>query len=152
MGNSGSSVCCMSPDEMFSNAKQKTDNRKDRQRQLSIEKERLKEEITLNCLDNGTSKQTMKVDDKFSFSSISSKSSGDTAQHLDSIAPIDMRDESQAYASLSDELRVAGSSYDEAATEAVNSYYGNSSSTRNANPFLHYNDRDNNDGQQQRDQ
>jgi len=150
MGNSGSSVCCMSPDEMFSNAKQSKENRKDL-RQLNIEKERLKEEITLNSLDNGPSRQTLKVDDKFSFSSISSKSSGDAAQHLDSIAPIDMRDESQAYASLSDELRVAGSSYDEAATEAVNSYYGNSSSTRNANPFL-YNDRDNNDGQQQREQ
>ena len=63
----------------------------------------------------------------FSSSSISSKSStdGNTTDGESIFESVDMRnDEAQGVSSASLELRAAQSSYDEATTEAVNSYYG----------------------------
>jgi len=67
------------------------------------------------------------TDVAFSFSSISTKSSSSEKSH-NSNTPVDMRnDEDQPLNSMNDELRAAQSSYDEAATEAVNSYYSSAS-------------------------
>ncbi len=74
------------------------------------------------------------VREGFSFSSISSKSSGNgsgsgncDSRQESSYPPPEMRnDAAEWYHSISDEIRVAESSYDEATTEAVNLYYGDS--------------------------
>jgi len=68
----------------------------------------------------------------FSFSSISTKSSSsEPPQDLN--APVDMRnDEAQTCNSMNDELRAAESSYDEAATEAVNLHYSGTSYLQNS--------------------
>ena len=65
-----------------------------------------------------------------SFSSISTNSSKNSNPYTDKQTkdqcPIpEMRNDADWYNSLSDEIRVAVSSYDEATTEAVNQYYGN---------------------------
>lgn len=70
------------------------------------------------------------VQEGFSFSSISSKSSNDSnskGKENRPFTPDEMRnDDTEWCHSISDEIRVAESSYDEATTEAVNYYYGDS--------------------------
>mmetsp|Transcript_4588 Transcript_4588/g.5972 ORF Transcript_4588/g.5972 Transcript_4588/m.5972 type:complete len:138 (-) Transcript_4588:237-650(-) len=70
-----------------------------------------------------TSKQ--EVPEGYSFSSISSKSSNSNVEQVKIYEPeqVDMRNDAEWCHSISDEIRVAESSYDEATTEAVNNYY-----------------------------
>jgi len=80
---------------------------------------------TAKTSDNSSEGSPLPVREGFSFSSISSKSSSDCKQTEESTyPPPEMRNDSEWCQSMSDELRVAESSYDEATTEAVNVYYG----------------------------
>ena len=76
----------------------------------------------------GSSKKEESVQRGYSFSSISSKSSTNSNEPKDTYyQPDEMRNDDPEWPDpYHDEIRVAVSSYDEARTEAVNYYYGDS--------------------------
>lgn len=111
MGNSNSVVCCVSPSrEIY---------------------EQCDDTYQVGQSERSSVTPTMKKvreDEGYSFSSLSDASSRNKRVDKEQeCAMEEMRnDAGDWHKSLSDEIRVAVSSYDEATTEAVNQYYGDS--------------------------
>ena len=110
MGNSNSVVCCVTPGQ-----------------RLDISDEvPFKMGQTERTADTSILTSAKKREDGYSLSSISSKSSKSSNQdNQEHEHPIpEMRNDADWHNSLSEEIRVAESSYDEATTEALDEYYG----------------------------
>ena len=149
MGNKNSYVCCMSPDELLLGDEEVNSLREPERKQ--------KPWVIRGESETAASSRTTAVNRntkhglEFSSSSISSKSStdGNITDGESIFEAVDVRnDEAQGVSSTSLELRAAQSSYDEATTEAVNSYYGDPRQVHYRTP-----NQDTRDGSdQQRDQ
>ena len=111
MGNSNSVVCCVTPGQ-----------RLDVGDEVPFKMGQTERTADASILTNSVKKR----EDENSLYSISSKSSKSSNQdNYEHQHPIpEMRNDSNWHNSLSDETRVAESSFDEATTEALNEYYG----------------------------
>ena len=112
MGNSNSGiVCCAGPPDGLVNIKEDEPFKKTYERPATAK--------------TSVSSSKKGVRAGYSFSSISSKSSRNSDEDQENnYPPPEMRNDAAEWChSLSDEIRVSGSSYDEAKTEALNDYY-----------------------------